>query len=558
MSIICDKGAIRNALANVENLPIEYALYEVIDNREHSKSNKFFIDINSHNTTCVIGFSESATEEQIDSMVKWYNVKDTHYNSNNIASRAAGKKYFDFALRGEYTHIGKHSDDSYYISSINTSKIYAAEIDPNISNKDFSETLSKATNLVKEESELVPSLHNIFENSEQYYPFTPKTVISAKKIDKNNDILNYFKETCNQDKIIKNLRIKYYNEIYYNNFELYCKFPNMNSFYKINTHEAIDVIGITNNFIDKYNINIYINTQEHLGYIFEIDNNFYKFEKNGNSVLRKKMGKMDIVSNLTTPDFTYVQYNINELTKEQKEASIVGSSLEHYAGLYINIGGVFISSDPVTWGINDKRNLPGAKNYRGILYINTNKAKSDVGLSGLKAHFNLANKPFLDKTIKSLSDIYKKYCKFNKPENPDDYVLVKSTAQKTKQEKKLCGYIYIIKLGPSFYKFGYTEKSDSKRFDSYKSPKHKNDAKCEFTDEIIYDTPILCFNMLDPIDNVRALEQNIKCIINDSHYCQTYDTVQGDDIREYFHCEEEHFYSIWLEIEKECIRFIQS
>ena len=43
---------------------------------------------------------------------------------------------------------------------------------------------------------------------------------------------------------------------------------------------------------------------------------------------------------------------------------------------------------------------------------------------------------------------------------------------------------------------------------------------------------------LNKISNVQGLEQNIKCIINDN--CVTYQG-QGDDIREFFHCD--NFYT---------------
>ena len=49
MSVVIEKGAIRSQIRGIENLPIIIALYEVIDDRKHSNSNKVFIDIDLHN-----------------------------------------------------------------------------------------------------------------------------------------------------------------------------------------------------------------------------------------------------------------------------------------------------------------------------------------------------------------------------------------------------------------------------------------------------------------------------------------------------------------------------
>jgi len=545
MSMICDKGAIRSALAGIENLPPELSLFEVIDNREHSKSNKFFIDIDSHNKKCIIGFSESATKKQIDNMVMWYNVEKNHYSSDRIASRAAGKKFFDFILRGDHTYVSKdyskHDSNKYFISSINTSKIYQAEINPEVSNIEFSIILKRETSLAREEDEILQSLSNIFENKDNVYPFAPKTIFYIKNID-NQDILDYFSNKDNQDKLIKILRIKYYGEIK-DNFELFYKFPNSGSFSKVNTDNSVDVIGITNNSIKQHTTHFFIKKDEYLGYIFKINNNYYKFQKNGTSTLRQKtliddreLGLFFDNRKTDKPDFIFTQYNTNEFTKEQIKNSIVGNSLEHYAGLYINIGGVFINSDKVKWNVTD-RNLSGSKNYRCVLYINTDNAKSDIGLSGLKAQFNLATKDNLHAVIKNLTEVYKKYINSECSINSDDYVLVKTTAQKSKEEKLLDGHFYLVEIGNKFYKYGFEEKDNDKRTTSYSNKEYLESIKIEFSEEIIYDIPILLFKTIAKVKNIRAFEQHIKYTINSLDDCQTYDCGIGNNIREYFHCE---------------------
>jgi hypothetical protein len=540
--MICEKGAIRTALAGIENLPPALSLFEVIDNREHSKSNKFFIDIDSHNKKCIIGFSESATKEQIDSMVMWYNVEKNHYSSQRIASRAAGKKFFDFSVRGDHTYVSKNDNNKYFISSVNTSKIYQAEINPEISNMEFSIILKRETSLAREEDEILQSLSNIFENKDNIYPFAPKTIFYIKNID-NQSILDYFTNKENQDKITKILTIKYYKEILKDNFDLFYKFPNSGSFNKVNTDNSVDVIGITNNSIKQHTTDIYIKDDEYLGYIFKINNSYYKFQKNGTSTLRQKtlIHDCDIelfLNNRKTDksDFTFIQYNTNEFTKEQMKNSIVGNSLEHYAGLYINIGGVFINSDKVKWNVTD-RNLSGSKNYRGVLYINTDNAKADIGLSGLKAQFNLATKDNLHAVIKNLTEVYKKYINSDSSINSDDYVLVKTTAQKTKEEKLLDGHFYLLEIGNNFYKYGFEEKDNDKRTTSYSNKEYLDSIKVEFSEEKIHDNPIIIFKTITKIKNIRAFEQNIKYTINSLDDCQTYDCGIGNNIREYFHCD---------------------
>lgn len=534
MSAICDKGAIRNLLAGVNSLPPEMTFFEIIDNREHSNSKACFIDLNMHNKQTTIGFSEPASKEQIDNMVRWYNVSDKHYDSNRIASRGAGQKLWAFSLTGKHHYISKHSNNKFFTSYMDTNKIYKAELSCEISNKEFSEILSSETNFVREVDEVVQSQNAIFENIENNLPFNPKTIFYVTSID-NDIILNYFKKEENQMNIIKKMKIKYYKEIFENNLELYFKFPNNIHFTQITIDNCVDVIGIANNYIidSKHITNIYISPNNHKGYIIEIDNKSYKFEKNGNSILRKQ-----IENSSKTPDYTLIQYNTNEISKEEKESSIVGNSLEYYAGLYVCIGGVFISSEKVNWNVTD-RNLSGSKNYRAVLHINTDNGKSEIGLSGLKAQFNLSSKENLHNIVKQLTEIYKKYIVLGKPKHPDEYVLVNSSAKKSTIEKKLNGYFYIIEVGKKFYKFGYFENKN--RIFSYNDDNNIEKTKKDFPDESIHNNPNMLFFPLHKISNIRGFEEKIKCVINDLESCTTYDTIKSkNNIREYFHCEQFH------------------
>jgi len=71
-------------------------LFEVIDNRSHSKSNKVFVDIYLHNNKSVIGFSEKTDSKNINNMVMWYNINKKHNLYNNVSCRGAGLKLWEF------------------------------------------------------------------------------------------------------------------------------------------------------------------------------------------------------------------------------------------------------------------------------------------------------------------------------------------------------------------------------------------------------------------------------------------------------------------------------
>jgi hypothetical protein len=87
MSVVIEKGAIRSQIRGVENIPIILSMYEIIDDRKHSQSNKVYIDIDLHNQTCIIGYSEEASKENIDRMVTWFNTNKEQTSVNNIASK---------------------------------------------------------------------------------------------------------------------------------------------------------------------------------------------------------------------------------------------------------------------------------------------------------------------------------------------------------------------------------------------------------------------------------------------------------------------------------------
>ena len=531
MSVVIEKGAIRSQIRGIENLPIIIALYEIIDDRKHSNSNKVFIDIDLHNKICMIGYSEEATKDNIDNMVKWFNTNKEQNNINNIASKGIGLKFFEFRALGTWKHITKRFNEKiYYTSEINTSDIWNAEIDDKISSINFSEILHRGTSFVKEEDESSLSIENIFNNIDDKYPFPPKTIFRCKNL-KNPNLLDEYKDEERNFKfndIIKRLKIKYYNEIS-QGLELYIKLPGYNEF-KIIENNNIDVIGFTNNRKNELKIEIFINPNYYYGYFFKIGENAYEFRKNGNSVIRQKINN---ISNPSSPDFSLFQYNINNMSKEEKNNSIFGNSEEACAGLFIEIGGAFISDQPVEWQII-KRNLVGNKHFRAVLQCVSSKSKHHLKLSGLKAQFNLATMNNLHNCIKCLTDVYRMYSK-NISINSDDYVLIKTTASKSIIDKQVEGYFYIVELGKNFFKFGFS--SNQKRIFDYIKEKLTKSNKLNFPDIEFHTSPHCRYLSIRKIKKITLLEEKIKTLVNGSKICQTYDCLIGNNIREFFTCE---------------------
>ena len=552
MSAVCNKGAISNSLGCLIDLPIEMTLYEIIDNKQHSESDSVFINIDAHNKAMIIGYNKSATKDQINKLVKWYEISQENFKSNKMATRATGSKLLEYSARGNYTHISKDSDKKYFHSSVNTHNIYEALMDSQISNKDFDTILLNETSFVKEDKEIVSSIQLIFNNESN--PFTPKTLFLANDIT-NENFLNYFKKTddFNQNNIIKNLRIKYFKEIKEGDLNLFIKLPDYEDYVKIDTEGFIDVIGFTDrNF--EHVTKIYLpkdnKKDSKLLAIFEVDydeKRFYKCIKNGNSNLREKLEDECEIEyyEKNGPDYILTQYNINEIKKSKEERTkkneesllkknIVGESLELYAGLYIMIGGIFISSGKVRWGVTD-RNLEGHKNYRCVLEVISKQGKMNLGLSGLKAQFDLTTKPSIHESIKTLTSIYKKFINLGMPDDPDEYFVVNSSAKKSDGERILEGHFYIAEIGINFYKFGIS--CNKTRIYDYIKETTVEEIQKKYPLESLHKNAFIVFLSLHKLKNVMAIEQNVKGIISESEHCVTYDTKNGVDIMEYFHCD---------------------
>ena len=286
-------------------------------------------------------------------------------------------------------------------------------------------------------------------------------------------------------------------------------------------------------------------------YIISINNTMFKIQKNGNSQSTTKIvvNNCDIHKLLLQFTFTQYQYTINPLTDEDNKNlkhSIVGTSLEDYSGIYLKIGEKFINGKPFTVKLV-KRNLQGAKHYRGILNLeNPKQTKLMLGIHGLKSAFNLSEMESLEFIIIQCCSIYKKFCKNhnNLPPafgtiGPETYCIVKTSNEKSTRTAKP-GHNYLRVVGKNFYKFGMTLESNRKHriFDTCSSEEYEK-LKNDFPDEDIFSPDKFYYEYISPAFNMCAsTEQKVKEYIMQRQDVVCYDHKNGDDIREYFHCED--------------------
>ena len=552
MSAICQKGTIINIVGRgIDETPFHMALFEPIDDAEHSGSKYVFVDINTHEKTIVIGFEKTATEDQINNMVKWNQVSEIH-NTNNLCTVGQGLKHFTYQARGKTVNYSLSNETSkYYVSSANTHEIYTEAINRDSSESKFTEFFSKYTKYVdvNEIKYMPPAIRTIFDNSENQYPFSPKTIIVCKDIN-NDSLFDYLKDEKNISDLKKELYNKYFHEIYHSNLNLYVKMPNNIAFEKFECNKTFDVIGSTIKH-KEHNTDIYEVIIDEAGFkknelLMCIDGSFYNVRKNGTSYIRAQVfPSSESIKFL----FRYTQYHFQDdkVTNDKLRENIVGTSLETYSGVYLFFGKKFINSKPIASNLVT-RNLQGNKHYRGIMDIQNPETKNKLQIHGLKAKFNLANMQSIENIIKQCTIIYKNYCKLletNKTPLPNDYVKVESSNKKTDKtiKREIAGIDYILKVGPDFYKLGQTgSKNKSKRIFNYFSDDDFEQVKKDFPNEIMYPKHKIHYVYFPSyeIKNSKSLEQTLKEMIVSDPDITTYDHKNdGDDIREYFHCDKQ-------------------
>jgi hypothetical protein len=548
-SSVCDLGTIRNIIRGVNELPPHTLLCEVIDDAEHSSSTKVFIDINLHERAIIFGFENAATRDQLDNMVMWNPVSTTH-KTFNISTCGQGLKFYEFFFRGEQTHItmiqdGTSANPIYIKSRLNSDVIYNHATSPDISETQFSDVLKKNTIYASEDDEITPSIQAIFNNENKQYPFHPKTLIISRKIS-NMQLLEWLSQPDNINNLKNHLINKYFSEIKSKHLTIYIKFPNAPEFIELGKDSTADIIGSTQPIHEHHSYLYYVkkdfNKCKKGNYLICINNKFFHMQKNGSSIARVLIEPSDEErhSNIFL-QFKFIQYNVNNSDEASFKKYMVGTSLEDYSGIYLKIGEKFINSQPITANLT-KRNLQGARWYRGVLELmNPEVTKLMLGLQGLKANFNLSQMQSLETTVKQCCTIYKNFCTKYPHEDfslidPVTYSVVKTSNEKnTKQSKPGRNYIRVI--GDKFYKLGMTFKSNEQNriFESDEYEKLVRD----FPDEKIYlPTKQYIIYVSPEIINAASIEQIVKEYIMELDDVTTYKHKIGDDIREYFHCDD--------------------
>ena len=563
MSSVCDLGTIRNIIRGVDEPPPHTLLCEIIDDAEHSKSKKVFVDIDTRNRCVVFGFENAATEEQLTKMVQW-NPVSTNHGSSDISTCGQGMKYYEFRFRGEHTHWTKTENSKgqtiYRKSKLNSDVIYTSNRNPEVSENKFSEILNRNTHYVEESDEVIQSIETIFNNEEEKYPFKPKTIIVSKNIT-NTTLLDWLNavddkgNSINIDNLEKELINKYYAEIKDGLLTIHIKFPKDTEFRELGNKSNTDIIGSTLDHMNEHIIDIFYveNSFDKIKkdeYLIRINNVFFIIRKSGSSYIRTAIEiNSDDYSNNMFHVFTFLQYTLPTPTKEEEKLlknTIVGTSLEDYCGIYFKIGDKFIDGKPIPANIT-KRNLPGARFYRGILDMKTpSKTKMMLGLQGLKSNFNLGSMQNLELIIKQCCIIYNNFHKKFKDNlsdfrgvDPREYCEVKTSNQKS-DKKDTAGIMYLRVVGKNFYKLGITRTSCVDRLLKKESPADIQSLKQEFPLEDIYDggKQYLIYTSRE-FDACGSTEQKIKELIVQMDDVVTYDHKTGGDIREFFHCDSE-------------------
>ena len=561
MSSVCDLGTIRSIIRGVDEAPPHTLLAEMIDDADHSNSKQVFVDINSRDKQVVLGFEHAATQDQLNKMVEWNPTSEIH-STSNISTCGQGLKYYEFRFRGEQTHAAKTWDETkqkfmYRKSILNSDDIYKSAKSPDVSESAFSEVLKKNTTYANRISdEIETSLGTIFENKEDKYPFDPKTIIISKDI-ANDKLLDQLDSEEHLITLEKELINKYYEEINSGALTIHIKFPKDKEFRILGQGCNTDIIGST----DKQNEHItelfYIETNFEIekikfkkgDYLISINGKMFRILKMGNSYARTQVTLSNEDYSNLLHQFRFIQYNVRTPTTKEEEAELkkrmVGTSMEDYCGVYLKIGDKFIDGRPISCNLT-KRNLQGAKFYRGILQLmNPKKTKMMLGIHGLKSEFNLSRMNSLEQIIKQCCTIYKNFCGKYKETipiwstvDPSNYCVVETSNTKTVKTSKP-GNMYLRVVGTNFYKLGITGISNraNRIFHPMTDADYETLQK-DFPDEELLPINKQYYEYLSPeFDKCSSTEQAIKETIITLQDVITYDNKTGGDIREYFHCD---------------------
>jgi hypothetical protein len=576
-------GTIRNTIRNVRDHEFVNVLFEVIDDRVHSKtpdgtscpSKKVFLDINPRDKKVVVGYSGRASKDDIGKMTRW-NVPSKTHNTDSIATCGVGLKLFEYHLGGRATHVSVGEEDSengYYTSEVSSTAIYDAARRQDISETEFDTMLLSSTYPVAFREELTPKHASFFKDTESIYPFIPQTLFYIERIAHDSLICNLDDEIFVQEKVIEPLIRKYYHLLGENGLELFIRFPKIPSkldsfkfetsgFLKIQQLPLkdvferglhVDVIGLSTQ-TDTFVVKLYkavkpLNTTTRDGkekevkvgdFIISVGDCYIKAEKNGSSKLRQCLAISESQkSEYLMHHHTFTQYKIpTELGK------LYG---EKFAGVYLKIGEDFTDSLPVESGFQARNQFPGNSAYRGILEVSTENAKyvkQELGIRGLKTEFNMSSMADLRATIAECVKIYKNLMRIPEGKrgtaDPVEYACIKGSNSKSEKGSKTLGCNYIVQLGPKLFKHGKsTAKSINKRIGGY-NKKHNDELRIDFPGEEFYDDerdicavylPVKCYS------NYSSIEQLVSELLPELDDVTTFDAKTGGGIREYFLCD---------------------
>jgi len=558
------RGVVRDLVESMKNYTgTGFSFYELIDDRHHSKSNKVFIHFDGPSNSCKIGYSEYATEKQIASLVEWFSSNKDHKKSDCIAARGIGSKFFTFSFPGNWKYISYSEEKKrYFHTESSTSTKLEYLYDPETTDSSYTRKFNDSSWNLKYEKCLPRNHEDVFLNTNDIYPFKPKTLFYGDDLDLSKLFTNNYTSNeedddtykYNYDTLINDLKKKYYHEIK-DCLELYIKLPGSENFMHITTDNSVDLIGSTQKE-QELSLDFFIDKNEHLGHTIKCYNKYYKFKSNGNSVLR-------VVSEnqKTDPDFRFYQYKNPLDLKESKRCMNDNGFEKNHMGLYIQCGNTFISPNKIECS-SITRNIEGNKSYRCILKPLTDRAKKSIGLQGIKSSLNINSNNNMCLVIRQCCAIYKRFCQLSiTPENiqvdSEPFVIVKSSNKKKVSTKPITGELYIIALGVDseakdniFFKFGYVEKAANviKRYHNM-NDKKKRKILDDFHDIELFERAYIAYQTLSGIEGPKELEARISSYINNSPQYNVYHNKNGNDIREYFTCKDTNLRTLinWIQ-----------
>lgn len=565
-------GTVRSILRGLPDTRFSSVMYEVIDDREHSKptiSNKVFFDFRPETRCMTVGFEHSASKDDIDKTVKWNPTNEKHI-TDSIATAGQGLRFFECTLKAKHKHLSVALDNpnKFYESEISTMAVIEESVKSDVSEVAFQNVLDRVTGLARERSgeELMPAIKSVFENSSNEYPFSPKTVFHTYNIG-NEQLIADLNTTDFVQELKKRLLTKYFDELKNTDFQLYVRFPKEDKFVDLKPlvkTGVVDVIGSTTkhkalvitivlvNKATKVRLAPNSKKTEHTtlhegSYVFKVDNSYWCLYSNGKTAIRVRFSLLsDDDSKSLQELYTFTQYVIPDtIADKDLKTAMIKSSGETYAGIYVRFGNTFINDEPAEGG-GLRRNLPGASRYRAIFELANSVAKSKLKINGLKSRFSFSDMPELNVAIEQCQTIYKHYfseCEVVSSPSADSYIPSRRVSNEVTAKTDDPGLVYIVKIGTNFYKWGKSgnDKKKLARIASYFTEDDVTKLKNSFPNETIYDLSSRTFVLLTPSDHISSYEcwlGDKLCAAKDKF--TTYASNGGGGVREYFHMEDKY------------------